>query len=54
MRGQLLEEIDRAGVIATPANSHYNEFVIEAARLSILNGGREAVIDYDAGSVSLR
>jgi predicted dehydrogenase len=54
MRGQLLDEIDRTGVIATPANSHYNEFVIEAARLSILNGGREAVIDYDAGSVSLR
>ncbi len=36
-----LEEIDRAGIIATPANSSYNERVIEAARESILNGGRE-------------
>jgi predicted dehydrogenase len=36
-----LEEIDRAGIIATPANSSYNERVIEAARESILNGGRQ-------------
>jgi hypothetical protein len=26
--------------MATPANSAYNELVIEAGRLSILNGGR--------------
>ncbi len=32
--------------MATPANSRYNELVLEAGRLSILNGGREAVIDY--------
>src|SRR5262249_16115182 len=32
-----LEEIDAAGVVATPANSRYNELTIEAARLSILN-----------------
>jgi hypothetical protein len=32
--------------MATPANSGYNELVIEAGRLSILNNGREAVIDY--------
>ncbi|HTS31687.1 MAG TPA: Gfo/Idh/MocA family oxidoreductase [Bryobacteraceae bacterium] len=37
----VLEEIDRAGIIATPGNSSYNERVIEAARESILNGGRE-------------
>jgi hypothetical protein len=37
----VLEEIDRAGVIATPSNSGYNERVIEAARESILNGGRD-------------
>jgi hypothetical protein len=32
--------------MATPANSKYNELVIEAGRLSILNGGRQAVIEY--------
>ena len=37
----VLEEIDRAGILATPANSSYNECVIEAARESIRNGGRE-------------
>jgi len=36
-----LAEIDAAGIIATPANSSYNEKVIEAARESIQNGGRE-------------
>ena len=45
-RRQVLQEIDDTGVIATPANSRYNELVIEAGRLSILNGGREAVVDY--------
>jgi hypothetical protein len=40
----VLEEIDRAGIIATAANSSYNEAVIEAGRESILNGGREVVI----------
>ncbi len=39
-----LAEIDTAGVLATPANSAYNEQVIEAARESILNGGREVRI----------
>jgi hypothetical protein len=34
-----IQEIDREGIAATPANSHYNEQVIEAARRSILNGG---------------
>lgn len=34
-----LDEIDRAGIIATPANSAYNEQVIEAARQSIQNEG---------------
>jgi hypothetical protein len=32
--------------MAAPANSAYNELVIEAGRLSILNGGREVVIHY--------
>ncbi len=46
-RQQLLAEIDEKGVLATPANSRYNELVVEAGRLSILNGGREALIDYE-------
>ncbi len=38
--GQMLETIDQEGIAATPANSRYNERLIEAARESILNGGR--------------
>lgn len=34
-----LREIDAEGIIATPANSRYNELVIEAGRQSIQNGG---------------
>jgi len=36
----MLREIDAAGIIATPANSSYHELVIEAARESILHGGK--------------
>jgi len=43
-RKAMLKEHDAAGVMATPANSRYNERVIEAARESILNGGREVAI----------
>ena len=42
-----LKELDARGILATPANSHYNELVMEAGRLSILNGGREAIIEYE-------
>ncbi len=45
-RQRILKEFDEAGIMATPANSRSNELAIEAGRLSILNGGREAVIDY--------
>jgi D-galacturonate reductase len=45
-RLEVLEAIDKAGVMATPANSAYNELVVEAGRMSVLNGGREAVIEY--------
>jgi D-galacturonate reductase len=38
-RKQAIRDIDREGIAATPANSRYNEQVIEAARRSILNGG---------------
>jgi len=46
-RQDLLQEIDQTGIMATPANSRYNELVLEAGRLSILNGAREAVIQYE-------
>jgi D-galacturonate reductase len=45
-RQRLLAEFDAAGVMATPANSAYNELVIEAGRESILNRGREVEIRY--------
>ncbi|HUQ90126.1 MAG TPA: Gfo/Idh/MocA family oxidoreductase [Bryobacteraceae bacterium] len=45
-RQHLLAEMDKAGVMATPANSRYNELVTEAGRLSILNEGREVAIEY--------
>ncbi len=45
-RNALLEQFDSAGIMATPANSLHNELVIEAGRRSILNGGREALIEY--------
>lgn len=38
-RRRTLAEIDAKGLLATPANSRYNEKVIEAARQSIADGG---------------
>jgi hypothetical protein len=41
--------------MATPKNSAYNELVMEAGRLSIMNGGRDAVIEYgDEPTVRLK
>ena len=50
-RQKLIEQFDSQAVMATPKNSSYNELVVEAARLSILNSGREVEIKYgkDAG-----
>ena len=45
-RRKIIREIDKEGIIATPANSFYNELVMEAGRLSILNDGRDVVIEY--------
>jgi D-galacturonate reductase len=45
-RQRLLREFDAAGLMATPGNSNYNERVIEAARQSILGGGRMVEIAY--------
>ncbi len=44
-RQQYLRELDAAGLVATPANSRYNEQVIEAARLSLLHDGREFPVE---------
>ena len=41
-----IKVIDDEGIIATPGNSNFNELVIEAGRMSILNSGRPAVIEY--------
>ena len=38
-RQSMLRELDTQGIMATPANSSYNERLLEAARKSILNGG---------------
>jgi D-galacturonate reductase len=53
-RQRLLREFDAAGLMATPGNSCYNELVIEAARKSILGGGRMEEIAYrvDAEAVA--
>ena len=46
-RRDLIKRFDDDGIMATPRNSSYNELVMEAGRLSILNGGREVVINYE-------
>ncbi|HZU25836.1 MAG TPA: Gfo/Idh/MocA family oxidoreductase [Bryobacteraceae bacterium] len=43
-RAAELRRIDEEGILATPANSRYNEKVIEAARQSIASGGSEVAI----------
>lgn len=47
-RREIIREVDRKGLIATPANSSINELVVEAARLSILNDGDWVEIVYGA------
>jgi len=54
-RRELIEAIDRQGLLATPANSFTNELVVEAARLSIVNDGAWVNIAYQPQpSVALR
>ena len=43
-RQQALREIDSEAIVATPANSRYNEQVIEAARKSIQSNGQQVSI----------
>ncbi|MCD6174675.1 MAG: Gfo/Idh/MocA family oxidoreductase [Planctomycetes bacterium] len=45
-RQKFIKQFDEVGVMATPKNSAYNELVMEAGRLSILNDGREVEITY--------
>ena len=45
-RQELIKQFDEDGIMATPGNSSYNELVMEAGRLSILNDGREVEINY--------
>jgi len=45
-RQQLLAHIDEQGLLATPANSLFNELTVEATRLSIANDGALVVIEY--------
>jgi hypothetical protein len=47
VRLKAIEEADQKGLIATPHNSYINELVHEAARLSILNDGDIALIEYE-------
>ncbi len=54
-RRKLIAEIDRQGILATPANSYINELVVEAARQSIVNDGAWVDIHYTpAPGVALR
>ena len=48
IRRDNIAKANEKGLIATPMNSSYNELVQEAARMSILNGGALAVIDYSS------
>jgi hypothetical protein len=41
-----VDRFDAEGIMATPKNSAFNELVMEAGRLSILNDGREVKITY--------
>ena len=45
-RRGIIREIDEKGIVATPANSSINELTTEAVRMSILNGGKPAAIDW--------
>jgi D-galacturonate reductase len=45
-RQEVLHAIDEQGILATPANSSINELVVEAARMSIGQGGRQVEIVY--------
>ena len=43
-RQNVIRAIDTRGLLATPANSRFNEQVLEAARISLHNGGQQVTI----------
>jgi hypothetical protein len=45
-KADFLRRLDEGGIMATPANSRFNEAVVEAGRESILDGGREVAVRY--------
>jgi predicted dehydrogenase len=45
-RREMINDIDKKGIIATPSNSYINELVVEAARISILKDGENVDIIY--------
>jgi hypothetical protein len=45
-KADFIKKIDVSGILATPANSFYNELVMEAGRKSITNEGRPVTISY--------
>ncbi len=45
-RREMIRTIDEEGIVATPANSAFNELLIEAGRISILHDGRDVLIEY--------
>lgn len=50
-----IKKIDASGILATPANSFFNELVMEAGRMSITNDGKPVTISYDnKASVSFK
>jgi len=54
-RQDILKQLDDEGIMATPANSSYNELVMEAGRKSIMNSGRQVEIRYgDSPSVGFK
>jgi predicted dehydrogenase len=44
-RQSMLRDLDTQGIMATPANSSFNERLLEAARKSILNSGVEVKVE---------
>lgn len=46
-RRRMIADVDRQGILATPANSFINELVVEAARLSIVRDGAWTEIHYE-------
>ncbi len=54
-KSEQIKKIDDSGILATPANSYFNELVMEAGRMSITNGGQPVGISYgEKASVSLK